>query len=355
MKKSIKNKDSQAFSAKHLIKLLVVLCLFLISCKGNVDSKDELASKSNISVDYVDSKKDLSELSVGYSSPSLNAPFYVALSDGIKQDVRHYNMKFLSVDSQNDISNQIMGIEDLISQGIDILIVNPLDPKALVPIVNKAVKNGIPVFIVDSSIDPEANYTTSVLADNQGNGEILGSWIVDKMKGIPIKISLISGAPGNPVGKEKRMGFIRGIVDRQLKREGKADLDVVAQGWGNWNISQGLHAMEDILVSHPETNLVVAENDAMAIGALNAIKGADLEHPIKIVGFDGQKDALKLIKEGKLDATAINSPNELGRRIVNSVVENLNGNTNKGVVIHTDAAMINKNNVDDFYNPDAPF
>jgi len=77
-----------------------------------------------------------------------------------------------------------------------------LDHKALVPAVNAAVKSGVPVFIVDSAIDPEADYITSVQANNEGNGELIGEWIVNKMGRTKIKAALISGSQGNPVGRE---------------------------------------------------------------------------------------------------------------------------------------------------------
>jgi ribose transport system substrate-binding protein len=125
------------------------------------------------------------------------------------------------------------------------------DHKALVPAVNAAGKQSIPVFIVDSYIDPEAGYITSVMANNEGNGELIGAWVVNKTGKIKIKAALISGSQGNPVGKEKRMGFMRGFTESQLMSQGNVELNIVAQGWGNWTNNGGLKAMEDILVAIP--------------------------------------------------------------------------------------------------------
>src|SRR5699024_5753423 len=142
------------------------------------------------------------------------AAFYVALEQAIENKVQSYDMEFFSVDGQNDITKQIKGIEDLISKGVDILIVNPLDPKALVPSINAANRSGILVFIIDSYIDPAAKYVTSVMADNEGNGELVGEWADKKLDNV-INMALVSGAQGNPVGKEKRMGFMRGVINEQ--------------------------------------------------------------------------------------------------------------------------------------------
>lgn len=329
------------------------MAFMLSGCQSRKSEKKTPAAAK--SVELIESKKDLSNIRVGYCSPSLNAPFYVALSKSIAQHVEAYQMHFVSVDGQDDIAKQIKGVEDLISKGVNVLLINPLDPKALVPTVNAAVKSGIPVFIVDSYIEPSARYVTSVMADNEGNGELLGQWAAEKLKGSKINMAVISGAQGNPVGREKRLGFMRGVVDEQLISEGHAGLSVASQGWGNWTISGGLKASEDILVAHPDINLVVAENDAMAIGVLRAIDEAKKSTPILVVGFDGQKDALKLIKEGKLGATALNSPEELAKLSVQSIVKYLNGETGTGKVVHTTPVLINSANVDKFYNPDALF
>jgi ribose transport system substrate-binding protein len=264
-------------------------------------------------------------------------------------------MKFMMADGQDDIIKQITSMEDLIATGVNVLILNPLDHKALVPAVNAAVKSGILVFIVDSYIDPTANYITSIQANNEGNGELVGEWIVNKLGKTKIKAALISGSQGNPIGKEKRLGFIRGFTEMQLMSQGNVDLTIVSQGWGNWSNNGGLKAMEDILVANPDINLLVAENDAMGMGALKAINESGKAEDIIIVGFDGQKEAYELIKQGKFGATALNSPKELARLVVEAAVRYLNGEDQISKVIYTPAVLITKENVEQYYDPNAIF
>jgi ribose transport system substrate-binding protein len=324
----------------------------LLSCHPKPDARSE--QQSNMP-DKIQSSVDLSNIKIGYSTPSLNAPFYVVLTQYIQKYAEGYGMKYVSADGQDDIIKQITSVEDLIAAGVNVLIVNPLDHKALVPAVNAAAKAGIPVFIVDSFIDPDADYITSVLANNEGNGELIGEWVVNRMGKTKIKTALISGSQGNPVGKEKRLGFIRGCSEAQLMSKGSADMTIVSQGWGNWTNNGGLKAMEDILVANPDINLLVAENDAMGMGALKAINEAGKASAITVVGFDGQKEAYELIKEGKFGATALNSPAELARLVVDAVVKYLNGERQIDKVIYTPAVLITKDNVDKYYDPKALF
>ena len=112
--------------------------------------------------------------------------------------------------------------------------------------------------------------------------------------------------------------------------------------------------MEDILVAHPDINLLVAENDAMGMGALKAIHESGKSEDIMVVGFDGQKEAYELIKTGEFSATALNSPMELARLVVESVVKFFHGEQ-VDKIIHTPAALITKDNVDQYYDPKALF
>lgn len=340
---------------KDRIYSIIFISIFLFTCfacdepNQAAKNKDSTALNNRLSID-----KDLSNIKVGYSSPSQNAPFYVVLSKYVKKYAKEYGMQFIMTDGQNDILKQITSIEDMITTGLDVLILNPLDYKALVPAVNAASEAGIDVFIVDSQIDVSADYITSVQASNEGNGELLGEWVIKKLKGRNIQAAIISGSQGNPVGKEKRLGFVRGFVESQLMTEGKSNLTIVSQGWGNWSLLGGMEAMDDILVAHPEINLLVAENDAMGMGALKVIQETDRSGKITVVGFDGQKEAYELILKGQFGATALNSPEELARLVVESVVKYLNGESiNK--IIYTPAVLITKENVNEYYNPDALF
>lgn len=334
--------------------LFLFLCFLLTGCLPKEERGGEVKSAATAAGQQYKSKKDLSTLKVGYCGPSMVAPYYVALEAFVKRTTQAYGMQYFMADGQEDVSKQVAAIEDLLSKGINILILNPLDPKAVVEIVNRAVRQGVKVFIVDSMIDEAASYICSVVADNTINGELLGLWLADN-KPEPLKIAVISGNQGNPVGREKRLGFVRGLVDGQLHKNTKTNFTIVAQGWGKWNNNGGLKAMEDILVAHPEINVLLAENDAMAMGAMKAIKEMGKEKQITVLGFDGQKEAYEMIKAGTFAATAQNSPRILGETIVEIAVKHLNNEPGIEKMVYTPSVLISKENVARFYDPKALF
>lgn len=345
-------------TAKIVYRLVSVAWLtgLLIACAPpNDDSHQQKATATASDGAGYKSKKDLSRIKIGYCSPSLNAPFYAALNAAVKRNAERMGMTFVSAEGQDDISKQIAAVEDLMAKNIDVLILNPLDQEALVPITKAATRMGISVFILDSKIAPEADYVSSVQANNRGNGSLIGSWVVDKLASQPLKIALLSGAKGNPVGQERREGMITGIASAQLTKTGRTDFQVVAQGWGGWSNNGGLKAMEDILVAHPDVNVLLAENDAMALGAMRAISEAGKADRITIVAIDGQKEAYKLIQDGKMGSTAVNSPDVLGTYVVEAAAKYLNGDKQLPKVIYTPAIVVTKANADTYYNPQAIF
>jgi len=237
---------------------------------------------------------------VGISMFTLGAPFYVAAQDAASRKAKEMGCKVTTTDGRNDMSKQISDVEDMVARGINVLLIDPRDPEGLVPAINAASKAGIKVVVFDSALNPRADFVTLVLPDNDQNGRQIGSWLANKMKGTPMKIALISGAKGNVVGEERRLAVIRGLTEAQLKQSAKAGFEIVGQGWGDWTQEGGLKAMEDLLVAHPDINVVFGENDSMVLGARKALESAGKSDQVLLLAAaDGQKEAYRLIKEGK--------------------------------------------------------
>ncbi len=301
-------------------------------------------------------KKPLSEMKVGISMYTLGAPYFVAQLNTAKKKAEEYGMQVITAEARDDMVKQMSDVEDMLAQQIDLLILNPKDPQGLIPATKKATAAGVPVIVIDSTIDPKADFVTTIQSNNLANGELIGEWLVKQMKGEYIRMALLSGVKGNPVGKERRQGVFRGIIEQQLRSYGRMGFEIVAQGWGNWSHEGGLAAMEDMIVAHPEINVMLAENDSMALGALEAIREAGREDDILVLACaDGQKEALKLIKEGKYGATGLNDPVLIAETAVEIGIEVLRGNTDWPKISYTPAVCITKENVDEYYDPNAIF
>jgi len=334
-----------------LILLSISLVMFfLVTCKQEVEeNRQSIDTKSDL-------KKDKHDIKIGVSMYTLGAPYFAAQLNTIVKKVEELGMNIAYTEARDDMVTQLANVEDLLAQGIDLLILNPKDPQGLIPATKAATKAGVPIIIIDSTIDPSADFITTIQSNNLANGELIGEWLVKRTKGEPIRMALVSGVPGNPVGKERRQGVFRGIIEQQLRSYGRVNFNIVVQGWGDWYHEGGLRAMEDILVAHPDINVLLAENDSMALGALEAIKEAGKEDSILVIACaDGQKEALELIQAGKYGATGMNNPVLIAETAIDIGLKVLAGQTDFPKITYTPAVCITKENVKKYYDPDAIF
>jgi len=340
------------------IPLALLLVVFTFnSCAEQLGDAESTSESSETIGDIITSEIDLTGKKIGYCSPSLNAPYYQALWQSIKSTTEKNGMQFLSADGQDDINKQIAAVEDLITKGVDALLLNPKDPDALVGVTKLAKAAGIPVFIIDSSINPSAEFVTTIQSNNLANGELAGEWLAKKFGNKPMNIALLSGNAGNPVGLTRKQGLLQGITEEQLRTQGKINLNVKTQAYTDWSYAGGLKAMEDILVAHPDVNVVITESDVCVLGAIKAIKQAGKTDDILIVaGADGQKEAIKYIMETDFyGCTAMNSPVQIGKNAVKFAVEYMNGRDDFDKKSYTAPLLITKENAAKYYNPKAIF
>jgi len=197
-----------------------------------------------------------------------------------------------------------------------------------------------------------------VQSSNTENGLLVGQWLADNTKGKDLKIALISGDKGNEVGQERRLGVLAGLLEGQLRNEGRAHFEVVGQGWGAWGNEGGLKAMEDLLTASPDINVVLGENDSMVLGAQKALEQANRTTDVLfLAAADGQKEALQEIKDGKYGATGLNDPALVASTAVDLAKKALDGKLPAGIskLTYTTPTAITKDNVDKYLRKDAVF
>lgn len=216
------------------------------------------------------------------------------------------------VDAQDDASKQASDVEDLIQQGIDLLLINPVDSSAAGSAVESANAAGIPVITVDRSAD-SGEVVAHIASDNVEGGKLAGEYLLE-LVGEGAKVAMLEGVPGSSAARDRGEGFLKAV-------EGKVDL--VSSQPANFNRSEGLSVMENMLQAHPDIEAVFAQNDEMALGALEAISAAGKE--IVVIGFDATDDALKKIDEGKMAASVAQKPEEIGKTAIETAVKYLNG------------------------------
>lgn len=297
-----------------------------------------------------------SEVEIGFANRTMNGPYFNALTNYIEKVGSDNGYKVYSTDARGDINKQVSDVEDLLSKGIKYLILDPQDPLAGEKMTRMANSKGVKVITVDSHIAETAPVVTRVQPADEKNNVMIGEMAAKQFADNDIKLALISGNQGNLGGKVRRDNFINGIISQQLRDHNETRLQIVGQLWGNWDQIGGLKAMEDLLVSQPDLNAVYAENDDMALGAIRAIRASGKSfEDIRVYSYDGSKKGYKAIIDGQLQATAMNSPEELSKKVIEVINSLEKGNTDFQSYSRTKAVLVNKENVNQYYDENSMF
>lgn len=294
-------------------------------------------------------------IKVGFSNRTLNGAFFTGLTEYMKIHAKEKGFELVETDARGDMTKQFSDVEDMLSQGIDYLILNPQDPAAGVRIAKMAQDRGVPTFILDSDISLDAPVVTRVQANNAVNNQKIGEYAVSQFGDTPMKCIIISGNQGNLVGEARRTNFVRGVMEAQLRQYNHTNLTILSQGWGNWDQQGGLKAMEDLIVANGDANCVYSEMDDMALGAIHALKAANKLDQVKVYAHDGYKKGIEAVVKGELQASASNNPNALTKTILDIV-----GNYDKGQKDYPDyvyiaPVLITEDNAEQLFDPDSIF
>ena len=207
------------------------------------------------------------EITVGLSVSTLSNPFFVSLEEGVNTLATENGTQVISVDAQDDSAKQSNDVDDLIQQGVDVLLINPVDSAAITPAVEAANSAGIPVIMVDRATDA-GEYVTLVASDNVAGGEMAAQYIVDQV-GENASTLQLEGVPGASATNERGEGFTN---------VAETSLNVLDSQTANFDRAEGLTVMENMLQGNSDVQAVFAQNDEMALGAIEAIQGAGLSN-----------------------------------------------------------------------------
>src|SRR3712207_5233924 len=246
----------------------------------------------------------LEEATVGFSQMENNNPWRIAETESMKTEGQKRAGKYIATDAQADTSKQVADIEDMIAQGVDILVIAPREFEGLAPALDAANEADVPVFLVDREARGEIceEYITFIGSNFIEQGERAGEWLIQATNGEAV-IAELEGTTGASVTNDRAEGFRNAI-------EGESGMEIVASQSGDFTRAGGQEVMEQLIQANPDINAVYAHNDEMAIGAIQALEAAGKTpgEDVTIVSVDGTRDALQAIIDGKLGATVESNP-----------------------------------------------
>ncbi len=271
---------------------------------------------------------------------TLNNPWFVVLGDTAKARAVELGYDATIFDSQNDTAKEAANFENIIASGYKAILFNPTDANGSVANVQKAKAAGIPVFCIDREINSTNAAVSQMLSDSYSGCVKLGQYFV-KTIGQEGEYAELLGIVGDNNTWNRSKGF-HSVVDRY------PGLKMVAQQSAEFDRAKGLEVMESILQAHPNIKAVFCGNDAMAMGAYQALASAGKDKQVKVFGFDGADDVVKMIAEGKIAATGMQFPKTMARKSAEFADEYIRGKRDFLQKVPVPVELVTSDNVSKF-------
>jgi ABC-type sugar transport system substrate-binding protein len=245
---------------------------------------------------------------VGFAQTESNNPWRLAQTASMQSEAKKRGCQLVYTDAAGSAAKQVADVNSMIAQGVDFIFLAPREEKPLIPAVMAAKKAGIPVLLIDRSVDPSLakageDYLAFVGSNFILEGQRVAEWTIKKTGGKG-KIIELEGTIGASPANDRKKGF-----DDTIKAKAP-DMVILASQSGDFARDKGRQVAETLLQAHADATIVYAHNDEMALGAIAAIEAAGKKPGVDIlvVSIDGEKDAVQAIIDGKMGATCECSP-----------------------------------------------
>lgn len=257
-----------------------------------------------------------SDITIGVSFQGLSDEYIVRLSDAFKEKAEEAGVEIQIADGQMNAEKQVGQVENFIAQKVDVIVLNPISAEGCAPAVSAAKEAGIPIITLISTTSNQDEASTYVGSDAVESGEIQGEMVAEDLEGKG-NIVVMYGQ----MGHDAQIGRYEGLLNAI---EG-TEIEIIAEQTANWSREEGMSLMENWLSSGKEIDAVVAQNDAMALGALMAIEEKGLTDEIKVYGIDAQGEALDAVEEGKMAGTVFQNAERQGSECVDVAIKAAKG------------------------------
>ncbi|PSL04692.1 monosaccharide ABC transporter substrate-binding protein (CUT2 family) [Haloactinopolyspora alba] len=249
----------------------------------------------------------LAEATVGFSqSEPDTAAFRAAETKSIKDEAKNIGVAELIVTNANgELPKQISDIQDMLNQGVDYLVVAPVNSDGLDPALDAAREKGVPVLTIDRKVTNEhcTDYISFLGSDFYQQGTRAAD-AMNEVTGGEANVAILRGSSGNNVTEERNAGFVE---HAEAEYPG---LKIVAEQTANFARDEGQAVTEQLLQSNPEIDAIYAHNDEMGLGAMTAISAAGRApgQDVKIVSIDGTRNAVQAIVDGRYNVVIESNP-----------------------------------------------
>ena len=230
------------------------------------------------------------------SVPGMNFPFFVHMMKAFEAEAAKQGLTPIEGDGQNSAPKQTADVEAALTKGVKGIVISPIDVNAMAPALQEAIDAKVPVVTVDRRVPSVTGILGHVGADNVKGGEAQGNLIV-KMFPDGATIANLQGQPGASPAIDRNKG-LHNVLDKAGDK-----YKIVFEQTALFQRDKGLSVTESMLAGMATPpQVIVAANDDMALGAIEAVKARNLKGVV-IIGFDALPEALAKVRDGEMTAT----------------------------------------------------
>jgi galactofuranose transport system substrate-binding protein len=244
---------------------------------------------------------------VGFAQTESNNPWRIAQTNSMKAEAEKLGFQLVYTDAAGSAAKQVADVNAMIAQGVDVIFLAPREEKPLIPAVMAAKKAGIPVILLDRSVDPSLakageDYLTFIGSNFVEEGKRVAEWLAKNANG-KSKIIELEGTTGSSPANDRKKGF-----DEAIQAAG--GFEIVASQTGDFARDKGRQVAEALLQAHPDADIIYAHNDEMAMGAIAALEAAGKVpgKDVLVLSIDGGKEAVQAVVDGKIAAVVECNP-----------------------------------------------
>jgi len=335
---------------KHGLKIagLVLASALTLSACGTTagpttassgDASQPAASEVTYKPEEVVKPKDGKKLKIGVTFPVLDQ-FLQKVADGMQARADAAGVELTIVAAQEKTDVQLGQVENFISQKVDGIIIVPVDTDAAGPMTQKVTDAKIPLAYVNRRPSDLPSNVTYAGSDSLVSGQ-LEMTALAKLVGNKGNVAILMGDPANEAAQLRTKGCKDTAESLGMK--------VVKEQAGNWYREKGLSITENWIQSGEKIDVICANNDEMALGAIQALKNAGKLKDVKVGGVDATADALRAMKAGELSVTVFQDAKGQGAAGVDTIIKSYNGETNPGFV-NVPYELVTPDNMADYEN-----
>ena len=249
---------------------------------------------------------DLASATIGFAQSEREAnPFRIAETQSIRDEAEARGIELIVTNAESDLNKEISDIQGMVDQGVDALIISPLNSEGLDPAIDYANENGVPIMTIDRLL-------TTMTACEDYIGWI-GSDFVEQGRRAPTRWSVrpvaraawrsFSALPGVNVTTDRNNGFMERLEELDT------EIEVVAEQAANYERAMGQTVTEQLIANDPDITAIYAHNDEMALGAVAALQAAGYAPgDVKIITIDGTQGAVQGIIDGWISGVIESNP-----------------------------------------------